>query len=82
MSQDDELFGNDINDSESENNKEEVQDEHELNTSTKAGVDSDIDENDKYTSGDFFGDDNVEYKKASAFPMVKCPGEKIIDNYE
>jgi hypothetical protein len=36
-------------------------------------IDSDIVESDNYDEGDFFGKDNEEYNKTSAFPSIPCP---------
>ena len=74
MSQEDELFGNDSDSS------EEVMTKNDNNISYNK--ESDVDENDKYADEDYFGPDSEDYKKAPAFPSVKCPGEKIIDSYE
>ena len=44
--------------------------------------DSDVDEKDNYGDDDIFNDNNAEYKKASAFPIVPCPTNDNAKNYE
>jgi hypothetical protein len=44
--------------------------------------DSDVDENDKFGEEDIFNDKNLEYKKASAFPVIPCPTNDNAKNYE
>jgi hypothetical protein len=43
--------------------------------------DSDVDENDKYDD-DLFSDDNEQYRKANAFPIIICPSNDNNKNYE
>jgi hypothetical protein len=44
--------------------------------------DSDVDDNDKYGDDDIFSDNNKEYKRAPAFPVIPCPTNDNAKNYE
>jgi hypothetical protein len=44
--------------------------------------DSDVDENEKFGEYDIFNDFNLEYKKASAFPVIQCQTNDNAKNYE
>ena len=60
QSQDEELFGRDSdNDSESE----ELQDNLNITHNTLYN-DSDVDDKDRYSEDDYFGEDNEEYKNS------------------
>jgi hypothetical protein len=73
--QDDDLFGND-SDSDFE---DEMKNKMEQNILYN---ESDVDEKETFPDSDYFTNDNEEYKKSSPFPIVKCPDEKYLDNYE
>jgi hypothetical protein len=85
----DELFGRSDSDEEMENSDNSHSDkDQEDQINSNLNKDSDVDEKDQYLEDDFFNEietnesSESEYKKASPFPVVKCPGEKILESYD
>ena len=73
---DDDLFGND---SDIEENLDDLK---ELQTDNPLYLESDVDENETFDDSDYFGENNTVYKAASAFPKIKCPDDRTLDNIE
>ncbi len=80
--QEEDLFGDE---SESESHSSIKEENKNLNQSN-INKDSDVEESDNYGTEDYFfeseKDGDNEYKKTSAFPIIECPGEKILEKYE
>ncbi len=74
---DEQIFGNDSDIQ--ENYDEEIG--HNL-SQNPLYMESDVDEKETFDDTDYFGDNNEEYKQASPFPIIKCPDEKTLENYE
>ena len=74
--QDEDLFGND---SDIEENLNELKGQQ---TDNPLYLESDVDEKETFDDSDYFGENNIIYKEASAFPKIKCPDDKALDNLE
>jgi hypothetical protein len=71
------LFGND-----SDSDFDEEMNEYISETQNYLYVESDVDEKQVFDDSDYFGITNEEFNKAPAFPIVKCPDDKILESYE